>query len=144
MDEQNKCRRILLLIMIFIVLASGNFLASNNTTYTRIQADKTCTQSEDTINRLKNIMCELSFENIQSHNYLERLNEKPEQYRAGHNFNKRILLFYCLLEGLALLVGAWCTYILIMRKKLINYLIAIIYIHKSDGQKGKTHILLNS
>lgn len=144
MSQKTNCRHILVFMMVVIFFISGSFLVNNNISHHSRPVERTCNQSEDTINQLKNIMCELNFENIQSRNYLRSINEKPEQYRVGNNFNKRILLFYCLLEGLALLVIAWCTYILIMRSKLINYLIAIIYIHKSDGQKDKAHILLNS
>lgn len=140
---REKYKRILLFVIIFIFLVGSNVLSDNQMLHNKSYVNKTCPQSEDAINQLKNIMYEISFTNPQEQRSLDKVSEKPEQYRFGSNFNKRILLFYSLLEGLLLLGLEGAIYILNMRNKVVNYLLAIIYIHKSDGQKERKYILLS-
>lgn len=139
-----KYKRILLFVVLFVFLIGSNNLGHHQITYNGLSQHTTCTQSEEAINRLKNIMYGFSLTTIEAQRHLEKISEKSEQHRFGGNLNKRMLLFYSLLKGLELLGLVGVIYILNMRDKVINYLLAIIYIHKSDGQKEGKHILLHS
>lgn len=143
--KSNKNIHIVVVCMLLCVFLLGNSFCSRYTiTENIVHSKQALPRVGDTINRLKNIMYNINAESIQGRQRGSVIDEKPEQYRFGNGIRKQMLLFYCLCESMDLLVTAWTSYILISRKNLINYLMAIIYIHKSDGQKEGEHILLNS
>lgn len=137
---RKKYKYIFLFIIMIILFISND--GSNHAPM--LYTYETASQSQEAINRFKNAMYELSFVNPQEDKYVETINKKSEQYKTKANFNIRVLLYDSLLRSLELLGLIGAIYILNMRDKVVNYLLAIIYIHKSDGQKEGKHILLIS
>ncbi len=144
MWKSNKYRRMIRIItFIFMLLVGCSLGCSHNVQENSVQTGQTDTSSKDQLAQLTRGMCDVNTMSIQGHHSQTMIDERPEQHRFNGSFKKKMLLFYYLCESLVALSTAWYVYILILRDKFINYLIAIIYIHKLDGEKALKYNLLN-
>lgn len=138
MEKKYKCMLIFMAVTIF-------FVTTNISNYAYISyIHKAEAQSQKSFTGNQGVIYALSVMNIQGDKYAGQGSRKSEQYKSKTNFNIHVLLYDSLLKGLELLGSLGSVYILNMRDKVVNYLLAIIYIHKSDGQKEGKQLLLNS